>query len=72
MSTTPAVPDPEVDRPVEYRTVECHEPLDVASLDDLGRRRWRLAAVVRYGGVLVYHFLRPAESPSRSGGDRVE
>jgi hypothetical protein len=51
MNTTPAAPDPEADRPgrrYEYTTCEVHEPMDIESLDALGREGWRLAAVVKY------------------------
>jgi hypothetical protein len=60
-----ALPDPEADRPgrrYEYTTVEVHEPMDIESLDALGKQSWRLCVAMKYAGVIVYHFMRPVRS----------
>jgi hypothetical protein len=64
MSTAPAGPDPSETEALgrwEYHTFEAGAPLDVESLDALGRDGWRLAAVVKYEGMLTYTFIRPAK-----------
>ena len=47
----------------EYYVAETDRPFPAEDLDALGSRSWRLAAIVKYDGLLTYPFLR---RPSRS------
>jgi hypothetical protein len=61
MSTAPDRSDPEAPRRYEYYTAETDWPLKAKDLDTLGRKGWRMCGVVRDGGLIVYHFTRPAK-----------
>jgi hypothetical protein len=44
----------------EYHLVECGAQLDQDELQALGDQGWKLTAILKYSGMLTYHFLRPA------------
>jgi hypothetical protein len=57
----PSIPaDPR--RPWLYRTEAVDDPLDEYALNALGGRGWRLCNVLKFGGRLIYTFLRPGGS----------
>jgi hypothetical protein len=64
---TPPIQPPDIapdDRPPwEYFSREVGQPMDDAELNRLGRDGWSLRAVLKYGGLLVYHFARRIRSP---------
>jgi hypothetical protein len=43
-----------------YYCLDADQPLPVEDLDALGDRGWRLAGMVRHGGLIHYVFVRPA------------
>jgi hypothetical protein len=68
MSTGPDRSEREAPRPGrrwEYHTCEVDHPMSAGMLDALGRRGWRLAGIVKFGGLLTYTFLRrqPRSTP---------
>jgi hypothetical protein len=59
---TPAACSPGRDRPGwEYHVADLGGPMDAEGLDRLGHEGWELCAVVKYGGLLTYHFKRPSK-----------
>jgi hypothetical protein len=68
MSTAPAAPDPEAsseaphrDR-IEYMTREVGAPLEPEDLQSIGYSGYELTCILKYGGMLIYHFMRPSRS----------
>jgi hypothetical protein len=51
-------------RTYEYHVAEVDHPMSAGTLDAIGEKGWRLAGVVRHGGLITYSFLRPTR---RSG-----